>query len=93
MHMINSVGNSLDKASAEQCLTIWSTVQLFNLALQGYSVCVVGQSAIQSKQGKRDSLRADLLEYAFSNIIKAGGIYYGNIKNAVLIMLTHMLNL
>ena len=68
MHIINSVGNSLDKASAEAMLNNMVNRSIIELSIAKVMASALSDRALHTvEQEKRDSLRADL----FKNMLLA----------------------
>ena len=68
MHIINSVGNSLDKASAEAMLNNMVNRSIIKLSVAKVMASALSDRALHTvEQEKRDSLRADL----FKNMLLA----------------------
>ncbi len=68
MHIINSVGNNLDKAAAEAMLNNMISTHMLELLTAKIIASALSDSSLRTvEQDKRDSLRADL----FKNMLLA----------------------
>ena len=68
MHIINSVGNNLDKAAAEAMLNNMISTHMLELLTAKVIASALSDSSLKSvEQDKRDSVRADL----FKNMLLA----------------------
>ena len=68
MHIVNSVGNNLDKAAAEAMLNNMLSTQMLELNIAKVIAAALSDSSLKSvEQDKRDALRADL----FKNMLLA----------------------
>lgn len=68
MHIVNSVGDNLDKAAAEAMLNNMLSTQMLELGIAKVIAAALSDSSLRSvEQDKRDALRADL----FKNMLLA----------------------
>ena len=68
MHIINSVGNNLDKATAEAMLNNMLSTRMIELGIAKVIASALSDSSLRSVvQEKRDAVRADL----FKNMLLA----------------------
>lgn len=68
MHIVNSVGNNLDKAAAEAMLNNMLSTKMLELSIAKVIAAALSDSSLRSvEQDKRDALRADL----FKNMLLA----------------------